>query len=96
MPRTSSVSEVAVARPMSPRPDDVVVTPPSPGNDGYVVRRPKGRGRVEATRQDALRVARMVAIRRGVNLWFCDGPAYRLLEVYRGEEMLRHPVHHPR
>jgi hypothetical protein len=82
--RRSATARIRDAiRGLMPRRGDVVVEHLDDAEAIYTVgsRRPKTE--LKATRPEALRTARSWAAKALVDLWYCEGPSYRLLEAYR-------------
>jgi hypothetical protein len=69
---------------VQPRDGDVVVSRESRPTVKFGVRRVPGVVQfTSVVRDDAVQVGRGFARKHAVDLWYCDGPASRLLERYR-------------
>ena len=69
---------------IQPRTGDVLVERESGFPVTFVIRPvPYAAPLAASTRDAALRVARRLAADSGVDLWYCEHGAYRLLEMYR-------------
>jgi hypothetical protein len=83
--KTSRIKRVTEPTPGSgPREGDIVVTRESKSAVAFTIRQFPGTVQLSSSsREEALRLARGLAARTAVDLWYCENAAYKLLEAYR-------------